>query len=162
MDFSYTTILVNGHGVRIEREPRSSYIIEDVETPEPICFIQSDVDNFKVQLTEVQLTKPKIEDLSPIESCTKETNDQVWRMYFDGLYSKEGSGAGILFISPRETFKYSFKLIFECTNNIAEYEALITGLNLVVKHGIKILSVFGDSELIVSQIKENMPLNISN
>lgn len=61
----------------------------------------------------------------------------------------------ILFISPSgETFKYSFKLMFECTNNIVEYEALITGLNLEVKHGIKILSVFEDSELIVSQIKE--------
>lgn len=108
------------------------------------------MDNFKVYLT-----KPKTEDLYPIESFIKETNNQVWRMYFDGSCSKEGSGAGILFISPSgETFKYSFKLIFEYINNIAEYEALITGLNLAVKHGIKILSVFGDSELIVSQIKE--------
>lgn len=122
LDLSYATILVNGHEVRIEREPRSSYIIEDVETPEPICFIQSNMDNFKVQLT-----KPKTELLSPIQSCIKETNDQVRHMYFDGSCSKEGSGAGILFISPRgETFKYSFKLIFECTNNIVEYEALIT------------------------------------
>lgn len=76
-------------------------------------------------------------------------------MYFDGSCIKEGNGDGVLFTSPNgETFKYSFKLIFECTNNIAEYEALLTRLNLVVKCGIKFLSVFRDSELIVSQIKE--------
>lgn len=39
LDLSYATIPVNGHEVRIEREPRSLYIIEDVETPEPIYFI---------------------------------------------------------------------------------------------------------------------------
>lgn len=149
LDLSYTTIPVNGHEVRIEREPCSLYIIEDLEMPQLIYFIQSDMDNFKVQLT-----KAKNEDLSPIQSCIKETNDQAWSMYFDGSCSKEESGVGILFISPsREMFKYSFKLLFECTNNIAEYEALITRLNLAAKHGIKILSVFGDSELIVSQVK---------
>lgn len=75
LDLSYTTIPVNGHEVRIEREPCSSYIIEDVEMTDPICFIQSDMDKFKVKLT-----KTKIENLSSIESCIKETNDQVWCM----------------------------------------------------------------------------------
>ena len=51
-------------------------------------------------------------------------------MYFDGLINKEGSGVGIWIIYPNRYFKvYSFKLTFECTNNVAEYEALLLGLN---------------------------------
>ncbi|XP_059076478.1 uncharacterized protein LOC131875815 [Cryptomeria japonica] len=150
LDLSYATIPVNGQEVRIEREPHSEYIIEEAEPVESVCFIQSDIDNFKVELK-----KPKTQSLTPIESSVKENKDQVWRMYFDGSCSKEGSGARIIFISPDgEMFKYSFKLIFECTNNIAEYEALLTGLNVATKHGIKLLSVFGDSELVISQIKQ--------
>ena len=42
---------------------------------------------------------------------------------------------------------------FPCTNNIAEYEALLLGLILAHKHGIKCLHVIGDSELVVSQVR---------
>ena len=47
-------------------------------------------------------------------------------MYFDGSISKEGVGVGVWIISPNREFKvYSFKLTFESTNNVAEYEALL-------------------------------------
>jgi ribonuclease HI len=50
-------------------------------------------------------------------------------MYSDGSSSKEGSGAGILFISPsQEVITLSYKLEFETTNNIPKYEALVLGL----------------------------------
>jgi len=76
-------------------------------------------------------------------------------MYFDGACSKEGSGAGIVFLSPTgKLLQFSFLLRFACTNNIAEYEALLLGLNVALKHGIKMLKVFGDSELVVSQIRD--------
>lgn len=39
-------------------------------------------------------------------------------------------------------------------NNVVEYEALLLGLKVIVKHGIKMLKVLGDSELVVSKIKE--------
>ena len=51
-------------------------------------------------------------------------------MYFDGSISKEGVGAGVWIITPDKYFKvYSFKLTFECTNNVVEYESLLLGLN---------------------------------
>lgn len=40
---------------------------------------------------------------------------------------------------------------------MAEYEALLLGFNLAVKHEIKLLSVFGDSELIVSEVRSKYP-----
>ncbi len=39
------------------------------------------------------------------------------------------------------------------TNNIAEYKALIAGLELALTHGVSELEVFSDSELVVSQVK---------
>jgi ribonuclease HI len=47
----------------------------------------------------------------------------------------------------------SYKLIFECTNNMAEYEVLILGLKVLEELGAKRIVVLGDSELITNQIK---------
>ena len=44
-------------------------------------------------------------------------------------------------------------MYFECTNNIAEYEALILGLNALKYMKARIISVHGDSELIINQVK---------
>jgi ribonuclease HI len=78
----------------------------------------------------------------------------VWKMYFDGASSKEGSRAGIVFISPtKEVIPMSYKLEFDTTNNISEYEALLLGLKAARDMGIDELSVFGDSELIVHQVR---------
>ena len=49
-----------------------------------------------------------------------------WILYFDGSKTMEGSGAGCVLIDPEKN-KYflSCRLEFECTNNTAEYEALV-------------------------------------
>ena len=39
-----------------------------------------------------------------------------------------------------------------CTNNVAEYEALIIGLEIALEMHIKSLQVFGDSQLIIRQL----------
>ena len=57
------------------------------------------------------------------------------------------------FISPnKETFRFSFTLTFACTNNVAEYEALLLGLKVASRHKIKKLHVIGDFELVEQQI----------
>ena len=47
----------------------------------------------------------------------------------------------------------SYQLEFESTYNVAEYEALILGLEAARRMKMTELSVFGDSELIVQQIR---------
>ena len=47
----------------------------------------------------------------------------------------------------------SYKLAFEFSNNEAEYEALIVGLKILKKLGAKKISVYGDSELVIKQVK---------
>jgi ribonuclease HI len=80
---------------------------------------------------------------------------EVWQMYFDGSLKLQGAGAGILFIAPgAEQLKYALQLLFSASNNAAEYEALIHGLNIVVSLGIKRLMVYGDSLVVISQINK--------
>ena len=43
----------------------------------------------------------------------------------------------------------SFKLEYEAINNVAEYEALLLGLQTAKSMGVQCLKVFGDSELVV-------------
>ncbi|XP_058078623.1 uncharacterized protein LOC131226947 [Magnolia sinica] len=46
-------------------------------------------------------------------------------------------------------------LAFQCTNNVAEYEACIAGQREAIILNVKKLQVFGDSQLIINQINGN-------
>ena len=71
-------------------------------------------------------------------------------MYFDGAYSKCRKGAGIMIISPSDKiYNFAFRLDFEASNNVAEYEALLLGLETAKDMGIKMLNIKGDSDIVV-------------
>jgi ribonuclease HI len=72
-----------------------------------------------------------------------------------GLNHDEGVGVGCLLIDPKgnKTF-IACRLEFDCTNNIAEYEALLQGLKKAIDLDIKSLVVFDDSEIVVKQVKK--------
>jgi ribonuclease HI len=62
---------------------------------------------------------------------------ELWTMYFDGSLMKMGAGASLLFISPLGVhMSYIIRLHFLASNNIAEYEALVMGLRIVVELGV--------------------------
>ena len=66
------------------------------------------------------------------------------------MSSREGSGVGILLIyHVDEIVTMMYKLEFEATNNISEYEALVLGLRGYKDMNIRELAVFRDSKLIV-------------
>jgi hypothetical protein len=78
---------------------------------------------------------------------------ETWTMYFDSSVMKEGSGVGLIFISPLGVrMEYFVRLHFPASNNVAEYEALINGLQIAVELRIKRLEIRGDSELVVDQV----------
>ena len=77
-------------------------------------------------------------------------------MYFDGSVAKIGVGVGVYIISPIRDFKaLSYKLNFECTNNVAEYEALSLRLNALKDMGAKRVQVLGDSDLVINQVNDS-------
>jgi ribonuclease HI len=61
-----------------------------------------------------------------------------WVMYFDGSYTLKGAWAGVVLIPPEgDILKYAIQLEFLTTNNIAEYEGLVNGLQLAKDLGIR-------------------------
>jgi ribonuclease HI len=67
----------------------------------------------------------------------KESN-KAWKMNFDGARSRSGKGAGIVLVSPTEkSHNFAFRLEFDATNNVAEYEALLLGPRNCKRYGDK-------------------------
>ena len=84
----------------------------------------------------------------------EQQDNAVWKLYFDGSYNKVGAGGGCMLISlMNERYYASFRFTFSCTNNVVEYEALVHGLKWPIKRGINYLQAFGDSKLIVNQVR---------
>ena len=76
-------------------------------------------------------------------------------MFFDGAARWEGVGAGVVFVSPqRQILLYLFSLSELCSNNVAEYQALIISLQMAIEMGILQLEIFRDSKLVINQILE--------
>jgi ribonuclease HI len=80
---------------------------------------------------------------------------RTWAMYFDGSACEDGCGIGILLVSPRGvTYSFSIRLPAPCTNNLVEYEAVRSGMELLVEAGAEVVEVFWDSKLVISQLTE--------
>lgn len=78
---------------------------------------------------------------------------QPWALKLDGSSTEESAGAGIVIISPTGTKTIlSLRLDFKCTNNQAEYEALVIGLEILQELGAKDVLIIGDSQLVIRQL----------
>jgi len=76
-------------------------------------------------------------------------------LYIDGACrgnpGQGGAGAAFLTLAGEIVSKHK-KFLGECTNNIAEYEALLLGLQEAKKQKVKKIEIRADSELLVRQI----------
>jgi ribonuclease HI len=80
---------------------------------------------------------------------------RAWAMYFDGSACQDGCGIGILLVLPRVvTHSFSIRLPAPCTNNLAEYEAVRRGMELLLEDGAEAVEGAGDSKLVISQLTE--------
>ncbi|XP_073277708.1 uncharacterized protein [Primulina huaijiensis] len=76
-----------------------------------------------------------------------------WELKFDGSSTETAAGAGIVITSPRSVkTALSFNLGFPCTNNQAEYEALVIGLEILKDLGARELLISGHSQLVLKQL----------
>ncbi|KAK0580108.1 hypothetical protein LWI29_036450 [Acer saccharum] len=101
-----------------------------------------------------------ITDFTPGESVQAEqelvaltVSSGVWTLSVDGSSSIKGSGLGLVLESPQgDILEQSIHCGFHATNNEAEYEALIAGLDLAKSLSVKIIKVRSDSQLVVRQV----------
>ncbi|XP_039031357.1 uncharacterized protein LOC120166029 [Hibiscus syriacus] len=93
-------------------------------------------------------------DLMSIFTAEEDVSKEIWKMNFDGASNAVGYGIGALLVSPEgEHYPFTSRFSFECTNNMAEYEACILGIQAPIERKIKILEVFGDSALVIYQLR---------
>jgi ribonuclease HI len=79
--------------------------------------------DFVAEWTDTQLPPPQIQA-------------ECWTLYFHGSVMKTGAGVGLLFISPLgEHMRYAVCLHFPASNNMAEYEAFLCGLQIAWTSG---------------------------
>ncbi|XP_073041974.1 uncharacterized protein [Primulina eburnea] len=84
----------------------------------------------------------------------RQENEDPWKVYVDGSSSKDGSGVGVVLISPAgEEVKLAVRLDFRASNNEAEYEAVLVGLRAARNVGATRVLIFSDSQLVAQQIK---------
>jgi ribonuclease HI len=99
--------------------------------------------DFVAEWTDTQLPPPQIQA-------------ECWTLYFDGSVMKTGAGAGLLFVSPLgEHMRHAVRLHFPASNNMAEYKALLCGLKIAIKIGVKCIDVRGDSQFVIDQVMKN-------
>ena len=144
LDWSEAYIPMGKKRVKLEPEPKNKYIMVPSDNPkEKILFEEFQFGNYVI-LPENQCK------VNEVMNC----EDVLWTLEFDGSYSNLRSGAGVILISPSgDIFPFSFKLDFHNTNNTAEYEALLLGLQEAKSKGVKQLKVRGDAKLIMKQVK---------
>ena len=87
-----------------------------------------------------------------------------YQLYCDGASRSNPGDASIgisILLDGKEVHTIS-KKIGIATNNEAEYQALIDGLNYCVNNSIKEIEVFLDSNLVVEQVNKNFKVKAGN
>ncbi|XP_075083386.1 uncharacterized protein LOC142167128 [Nicotiana tabacum] len=76
----------------------------------------------------------------------------VWTLFTDEASNIKGSELGIVLIMPSgETLRQAIMTV-HLTNNEAEYEALIAGLQLALRLDFEVIKIKCDSQLVVNQV----------
>jgi ribonuclease HI len=76
-----------------------------------------------------------------------------WALFFDGSSCGKGGGVGIILISPRgEMFEFAIPIQPTVTNNQAEYEELLRGLQYLKEAGAVSVEIYEDSELVIKKL----------
>ena len=79
----------------------------------------------------------------------------IWEIYFDGDAWHDDAGIRVVLVFPKKhILPYSFALTKLWFDNIAEYQVLILGLQMAIEIAIKVLDVYGDTLLVISQLLE--------
>ena len=79
-----------------------------------------------------------------------------WSIHIDELSNRQAGGVGVVLHSLEgDEVKCMGRLDFPMTNNKAEYEALIAGLDLAKVAEVADMVVYCDSQVVISQVNDD-------
>jgi ribonuclease HI len=90
----------------------------------------------------------------------EESPEKVWTIHCDDTWCHAGAGAAAIITSPAGVkYRYTARLSFalesdRCTNNIAEYEAVILGLRKLQALGVTTCIIRTDSKVVAGQVEK--------
>uniref|UniRef100_A0A151UIQ1 RNase H type-1 domain-containing protein n=1 Tax=Cajanus cajan TaxID=3821 RepID=A0A151UIQ1_CAJCA len=100
--------------------------------------------------TKGQIIADFLVDHSKITEEIDYLTTKPWELFFDGSKHELGTGVGLLIISPEGIpTKLSLKMNKGYSNNETEYQALITGLEILNELSARNVVIRGDSQLVI-------------
>jgi ribonuclease HI len=98
-----------------------------------------------------------IDDWTPGAQGEEATKDaEAWTVFCDGSWGTFGAGAAAILVAPSKVRTcYAVKLDFSCTNNIAEYKALLLGLQKLMAMGVRRAILKTNSQVISSHVDKS-------
>jgi len=116
------------------------------------------------------LKQSKISDFFNIQETTseeiisdkEEINNDIYELFFDGGCNPNPGkgGAGAVIYKNKEVFWKSAAYVGKKeTNNVAEYVGMLIGLQEAVKKNIREIHVYGDSLLVIKQMRKEYAVN---
>uniref|UniRef100_A0A804HML0 RNase H type-1 domain-containing protein n=1 Tax=Musa acuminata subsp. malaccensis TaxID=214687 RepID=A0A804HML0_MUSAM len=94
-----------------------------------------------------------IAELTPNTGEELEPPRDTWTLHVDGSANAKGAGAGLVLVTPDgRSIERSLRFGFRATNNEAEYEALLAGLQLALEMQVTDIRVITDSQLVARQL----------
>ncbi|GAA0163682.1 hypothetical protein LIER_19487 [Lithospermum erythrorhizon] len=126
----------------------------DISYEPRVSIKAQDLADFIVEYT----TRPPQRINGPEESHQEPMPE--WTLYVYGARNNKGSGVRLLIYGPKGIeMEYAIRFNFEATNNEADYEALVAGLELVRALGVRRILVRGDSKLMMDHIRGECGIN---
>ena len=99
---------------------------------------------------------PSNSSTKPTETTQLAPNLPIWRLSVDRVANSIGSGVDLILTSlDGIDVEYALRFGFQASNNEAEYEVVIAGLNLAHCMEANHLDVCSDSQLVVKQIEDS-------
>jgi len=108
-------------------------------------------------IDDYQAMQPDFSDediMALFEESERGQDEKAWTLLFNGASNALGHGIGAMLIYPEiQYIPMTTRLCFNCTNNIAEYEACAMGIRAAIESKEKVLKVYDDSTLVIHQLK---------
>ena len=157
-----TGCYIQAHTIEVPTEHPMRQILHKLETSGRLIKWAIELSEFDIRYklrtaVKGQVLVDFIVEFTPLNTPTHPTETTqlapdlpISRLSIDGAANSQGSGAGLILTSlDRIDVEYTLRFRFQASNNKAEYEAVITELNLAHSMEADQLEICSDSQLVV-------------